>query len=53
MAVILQMAFSNNIFFYENLQLVPKGQIDNKPALVQIMAWYWTGDKPLTERMMV
>ena len=30
---------------------VPKGQIDNKPALVQVMAWHRTGDKPLPESM--
>ena len=27
--------------------------IDNIPALVQIMAWHWPGDKPLSEPMMV
>ena len=31
---------------------VPKGQIDNTPALGQIMAWRRPGDKPLTETMM-
>ena len=25
-----------------SLKFVPKGPIDNKPALVQIMAWHWT-----------
>ena len=25
---------------------VPKGPIDNNPALVEIMAWRWIGDKP-------
>ena len=29
------------------------GPIDNIPALVQIMAWRWRGDKPLSEPMMV
>ena len=29
------------------------GIIDNMEALVQIMAWRWTGDKPLFEPMMV
>ena len=45
--------FPNNIFkcifFYENvwisikisLKFVPKVPIDNKPTLVQIMAWHW------------
>ena len=35
-----------------SLKLVPKGPKDNKPALVQIMVWRRTGDKPLTEPMM-
>ena len=30
-----------------SLKYVPWGQIDNKPALVQIMAWCQTGHKPL------
>ena len=32
-----------------SLNFVPKGSIDNNPALVQIMAWRQTGDKPLSE----
>ena len=28
-------------------------QIDNKPALVQMMVWYWLGDKSLPNPMMV
>ena len=36
-----------------SLKFVPKGQIDNIPALVQIMAWHRPGDKPLSEPMMV
>ena len=32
-----------------SLKFVPKGQIDNKSALVQVMAWRQTGDKPLPE----
>ena len=31
---------------------VPKVPIDSKPALVQIMAWRLTSDKPLSEPMM-
>ena len=27
-----------------SLKFVPKGQIDNKSALVQVMAWRRTGD---------
>ena len=49
------------IFFNENvwisikisLKFVPKGPINNIPALVQIMAWHRWGDKPLSEPMMV
>ena len=49
------------IFFNENvwisikisLMFVPKGPINNIPALVQIMAWRLSGDKPLSEPMMV
>ena len=36
-----------------SLKFVPKVQIDNIPALVQIMAWRCSGDKPLSEPMMV
>ena len=34
------------------LKFVPKGPINNIPTLVQIMAWCWPGDKPLSEPMM-
>ena len=56
--------FPDNIFKYillnENiwiwikisLKFVPKGSINNIPALVQIMAWRWPGDRPLSEPMM-
>ena len=33
-------------------KLVPRSPIDNKPELVQGMAWRRTGDKPLPEPMM-
>ena len=36
-----------------SLKFVPKGPINNNPALVQIMAWRRPGDKPLSELMMV
>ena len=36
-----------------SLKFVPKGLINNIPALVQIMAWRREGDKPLSEPMMV
>ena len=36
-----------------SLKFVPKGPINNIPALLQIMAWCRPGDKPLSEPMMV
>ena len=36
-----------------SLKFVPKDPINNNPALVQIMAWRRSGDKPLSEAMMV
>ena len=49
------------IFLYENvwfptkisLNFVPKGPTNNIQALVLIMAWHRSGDKPLSEPMMV
>ena len=34
-----------------SLKFVPRSPIDNKTALVQVMAWCRTGDKPLPEPM--
>ena len=36
-----------------SLKFVPKGPINNIPALVQIMAWRRPGEKPLSEPMIV
>ena len=36
-----------------SLKYVRKDPIDNNPALVQIMAWRRSGDKPLFEPMMI
>ena len=36
-----------------SLKFVPKGRIDNKAALVQVMAWHQTGNRPLTEPMLI
>ena len=36
-----------------SMKFVPKGPINKISALVQIMAWYCPGDKPLSETMMV
>ena len=57
MAAILADNIFKRIFLNENdkiliqisLKFVPKGPIDNNPALVQIMAWRQIGDKPLFE----
>ena len=35
-----------------SLKFVPKGPIDNNPALVKIMAWCQIGDKPLSQSML-
>ena len=40
-------------YFKISLKFVPKGPINNTPALVQIMAWRRSGDKPLSEPMIV
>ena len=60
MAAILADDISKCTFLNENdkiltqisLKLDPRSPIDNKPALVQVMAWRRTGDKPLPEPMM-
>ena len=61
MAAISQTTLSSAFFVNENviisikisLKFVPKGPINNIPTLVQIMAWRRSGDKPLSEQMMV
>ena len=40
------------IFIRISLKFVPWGPINNKSALVQLMAWHQTGDKPLFEPML-
>ena len=56
--------FPDDIFKYISLngnvwipikisQFVPEAPITNIPTLVQIMAWHWPGNKPLSEPMMV
>ena len=35
-----------------SLKFAPKGVIDKKSALVQVMAWHRTGDKPLPEAIL-
>ena len=43
-----------NVWIVKNflLKFVPKGSINNIPALVQVIAWHRPGDKPLSEPMM-
>ena len=36
-----------------SLRFVPKGPINNIPAMVQIMAWRRPGDKPLSKSMLL
>ena len=36
-----------------SLKFIPKGAINNIPALGQIMAWRQPGDKPLYEPMVI
>ena len=36
-----------------SLKLVPKGLIDNNPAMVQIMPWRRIGDRPFSEPMLI
>ena len=50
MAAISQTTFSSA--FKVSLKFIPNGPIDNKSALVQVMAWRRTGDKPLPEPML-
>ena len=60
MATIFADNIFKSIFFNENvwisieisLKFAPKNPINNKSALVQVMAWHRTGDKPLPEAMM-
>ena len=61
MADIFQTTFSNAFPWMKMFQFcrikisskfVSKGPINNNPALVQIMAWRRSGDKPLSEPMM-
>ena len=56
MAFISQTTFSNAFSwmrsFVLRLKFVPKGPIDNKSALVKLMAWRLAGDKPVLEPML-
>ena len=59
MAAMFQTTFSNAFWWMKKngsikipLKFVPKGPIDNTPALFQIMAWRRPGDKPSSEPML-
>ena len=39
------------ISIHISLKFVPRGSNDNKSALLQVMTWHRTGDKPLPEQM--
>ena len=60
MATVSQTTYSYAFFMNENIcilirisrKFILKGPIDNKLALVQVMAWRRTGDKPLPEPML-
>ena len=51
MAAILADGNFKCIFLNEN-DKIPIGPNDHKPAMVQVMAWRRTGDKPLPEPML-
>ena len=56
MAAIFKSIFLNEIVSISiiiSLKFIPKGPINNIPALVQIMEWHLPGDKPLSEPMMI
>ena len=58
MAAILAADNFKCIFLNENdgipvsVKFVPKSPVDNKPALVQVMAWRRTVDKPFLESVL-
>ena len=35
-----------------SFKFIPKGRINYKSVLLQVMAWCWIGDKSLTEPML-
>ena len=43
---------NDRILIQISLKYVPRSPINNKPALVQVMAWQQTGYKPLPGPMM-
>ena len=52
---IFKCSFKNEKFCISiriSLKFIPRGPIDNKSALVQVMAWDRTSNKPLPEPML-
>ena len=43
---------NDRIWIQISLKFVPRGSIDSKSALIQVMAWRRMGDKPFPEPMM-
>ena len=57
MAAILQATFQNALYgiclyMDSNLKVIPQGPHNDKPALVQVIAWHPRSDKPLPEPML-
>ena len=44
---------NDRIPILSSLKLVPRSSVNNKSALVQVMAWRQRGDKPLSEPMVI
>ena len=51
---IFETIFNENVWISitDSLKFDSKGPIDYKSALVQVMAWHRTGEKPLPESML-
>ena len=43
---------NNRIMIQISVKFVRRSPTDNKPALVKVMAWHRTGNKPLPEPML-
>ena len=50
---IFKSIFNESVWISITISLfIPKGPIDYKSALVQVVAWHRTGEKPLPESML-
>ena len=43
---------NDRILIHIALKFVPRSPIDNKPAMVEVMAWHQRGNKPIPEPML-